>query len=745
MKKTTVILGEIILGSMLFSHPTVKTGNAEIDNLVTLAQTEVQKNIRSDGTFCAGAQWPTAWTRDMSYAIDLSLSFLFPSVVEKSLDSRIENDSVLQDTGSGGSYPVSTDRITWITAAYDYSLVKQSEDYSKKVYKVAKITLEKDYNVNFDKTTGLFRGESSFLDWREQTYPRWATNEYIADSFALGTNMMYYSALQKAALLSKRIGNASDETEIWENRAASLKEAIMKNFWIPEKEYFAALLLNDIHTYKYQGYETLGESLGVILGVAPEESFRNVLGAVKPQEHGLSVVAPQLAGIPPYHNDGVWPFVQGYRGLACKKAGDAFNAKKEFSTMIEAAKKFGTFKENYVASNFTPDTQINSDRQLWSDAGFLSYIYRILFGISFTEKGIAIKPFNFELSNLSLTSLSLKDLEFAGGKLSIEVKGSGDTVKRYLLNGNEVPTDYIIPYGGSHGQKNYVVQIELEKSQKYIDSFAPEKQIEPWFDARIVTPAIPNVRVDADTKKTEISFKPKNKGGWKIAVNGKSKTTSENEISLKAGDKITLVNAFALLEKTAENVPLFPSKYARVENTKNTQFYEAEKAEMNGGKVEKERSYSFDEDENGKGAGRGNADGDVASGAKISEDLSKTEANCSSFVKDFGKNEGEYIEFTVNVKKEGDYAIDFRFKNGHGPINTGEKCAVLAVAKDGELLRRLAFPQQGSWASWNFTAPTVIHLEKGAHKIKLYTDDWCRTQHGSLNPVHIDLMRIARL
>ena len=725
MKRIVFLISQIILLTSVTALPAVKTGNSRVDSFVILAQEEVQKNIRSDGTFCAGAKWPTAWTRDMSYAIDLSLSFLFPEAVEKSLESRIENNTILQDTGSGGSYPVSTDRITWITAAYDYALVKSSDSYFKKIYTIAKNTLEKDYQVVFDGEKGLFRGESSFLDWREQTYPRWATNEFIAESYALGTNMMYYSALKKTALLSKRNGEPSEESKIWEERAASLKEAILKNFWLKEKKYFAALLLKDIYTYTYEGYETLGESLGIILDVAPEDSFRNVTGAVKPQKYGLSVVAPQLAGIPPYHNDAVWPFVQSYRGLACKKACDVYNAKKEFNAMLEAAEKFGTFKENYVASNFTPDTQINSDRQLWSDAGFLAWIYRILLGINIAEDGLSLKPFIFDSS---IGPLEVKNLEIAGNKLSVTVKGSGDTIKSFCVNGKNVFPDYIIPLNKAD---NYTVQIELTESEAFKTSSDEKNMIKPCFDAATVTPAIPNTRVDADLKSTDVSFKPKNKGGWKIIIDDKSKITDENEVSLKAGDSLCLTQAFALPENYDENIPLFPSKMIRVENTKNTILYEAEKAEIKGGNLTEEDNSYTEEEKN--------------TIAKISSDLLKTEANSSAYVKNFGKNEDEYIEFTVNIKKDGNYAVDFRFKNGHGPVNTGEKCAVLAISQDGKLIRRLAFPQQGSWSAWSFTAPTVLSLKKGSHKIRLYTDNWCRTQHEALNPVHIDLMRLSKL
>lgn len=703
-----------------FALPSVKTGVKDIDELVNLAHEEVSKNIRSDGTFCAGAKWPTAWTRDMSYAIDLSLSFLFPDAVEKSLESRIENDLILQDTGSGGSYPVSTDRITWITAAYDYALYKQSDEYFEKVYRVAKKTLTQDFNVNFYEKNGLFRGESSFLDWREQTYPRWATNEYIAESFALGTNIMYYSALRKTALLAEKTKKPQQEIELWNKRADSLKKSVIENFWLEEKKYFASLILKDMDIYTYEGYETLGESLGVILQVAPENFYKYVTGAVKPQDYGLSVVAPQLSNVPAYHNDAVWPFVQGYRALACKKAGDAFYAEKEFEAMIVAAKKFGSFKENYVASTFSPDTQTNSDRQLWSDAGFLSYIYKILFGVETDLRGINFKPFVFaSLQN----GIELRNLKIAGNTISIQIKGYGDKVVKYVVNGKNVSNDFYIPY---EAKEDYDIQLELIPSKEFMDSYDEEKRVIPFFDAGTVTPPVPNARYITEKNTTEITFKPNNKSGFKIVTDGKEITTSNNTVSIKGLDKVVLTKAFSLPLEKNPNIPLYPSKTIRAESSKNTFFYEAEKADFNGGKLCKEETESF-------------------VNVKLSQDLIKTEANDGEYISDFGKIEGEYIEFNVNIKKDGNYAIDFRFKNGHGPVNTGEKCSILSVLLDDNLVRRLAFPQQGSWSSWSFTAPEVVYLKKGKHKIKLSVDEWCRAQHGNLNPVHIDLLRVARI
>ena len=702
-----------------YTGPDFSSGDALTDFFARLAYMEVLKDIRKDGVFSAGESWPTAWTRDMSYAIDLSLSFLFPEASKKSLLSRVENNLILQDTGSGGSYPVSTDRIVWLLASYDYSLIEQNEEFSQMIYEVGKKTLDQDFNVVFDKKTGLFRGESSFLDWREQTYPRWATNEYIANSFALGTNILYYKALEIMQQLSKKAEPSL--TDFYRNKKDELKLKIQENFWISEKDYFASLILNDIELYRYEGYETLGESLAVLFDLVPENKNSTLLQAVTPQFWGLSVVSPQLSSVPAYHNDAVWPFVQGYRSLAAKKARNGFVFEKEFSAMLYAASMFQTFKENYVASVFSADTQINSNRQLWSDAGFLSVIYKIICGLDFTHEGLKICPMIPDTLN---QGIRLRNLKLGYSTLNLEIRGTGDKVKSLEVNGNKETEYFVIPYEYLNNTRNISVKVVMAKSDEFTDSYNKKYQTEPVFSASAVMPPIPLTSVYYDGGKAFVQWKPKPKSSYKIVNAGKESFISEKEIPSRAGENISLYQVFNLSEN--ENVPVMPGKLIRVENSKNTFFYEAEKAEVSGGEFKEETGF------------------DVIN-AKVSEDLTKADVNCGAFIDKWGENEKDLIVFTVKIKKEGDYAVDFRYKNGHGPVNTGERCAVKTLSVDEKLFDRITFPQTGAWASWAYTAPQVVHLTKGMHKILLSNDEYTKSQHGVYPYISLDLMRISKI
>ena len=65
-------------------------------------------------------------------------------------------------------------------------------------------TAERDRLVAWDPEDGLYRGEQSFLDWREQTYPQWTANDtaQIGMSKALGTNIGHLAMLEVASKLA---------------------------------------------------------------------------------------------------------------------------------------------------------------------------------------------------------------------------------------------------------------------------------------------------------------------------------------------------------------------------------------------------------------------------------------------------------------------------------------------------------------------------------------------------------------
>ncbi len=224
--------------------------------------------------FETGERWPYVWTRDVSFAADLALARLEPERTRTSLrfklsqarDGRTPGLFVAQDTGSGGSWPISSDRVVWFLAARG---LLDDRAFADEVWAALQATVAQDRDAVFDADMGLYRGETSFLDWREQTYPAWTREDvrFIAESFALSTNVLHYQALRLAEQLARQRGDArASDYARW---AAQLRQAIDTRFWDATRQQYVSYLGSAAHPVRYAKVDMLGLSLGVLADVFP--------------------------------------------------------------------------------------------------------------------------------------------------------------------------------------------------------------------------------------------------------------------------------------------------------------------------------------------------------------------------------------------------------------------------------------------------------------------------------------------
>ncbi|WP_434430253.1 hypothetical protein [Aeromonas veronii] len=104
-------------------------------------------------------------------------------------------------------------------------------------------TIESDRLAAFDSADGLYVGEQSFLDWRDQTYAKWITADiaHIGMSKSLSTNVTHYQGLLLAARVASELGH--DELAIRYNQwAGELKLAINRAFWLADEKMYASLI-----------------------------------------------------------------------------------------------------------------------------------------------------------------------------------------------------------------------------------------------------------------------------------------------------------------------------------------------------------------------------------------------------------------------------------------------------------------------------------------------------------------------
>jgi hypothetical protein len=442
-------------------QPRLRSGSPLVDALYALAIEEARENAVAaiqDGAFqngqplpcppggCyeTGRLWHYVWTRDTAYATALGLAVLDPQRVRNSLEFKLSEpvgggpEQIMQDTGTGGSHPISTDRVIWALGAR--ALLPQLEGparqaFARRAFDAMRATAEHDLAVAFDPEDGLYRGEQSFLDWREQTYPAWVADHlaHIGMSKSFSTNIAHLIMLELLGNLAAELGEQGD----WAQHAQALRRTLQERFWVPEDQLFSTFVTTGLDSAPARQYDLLGNALAILEGVSTELQGSAATQVYPLLPGGPPVIHPQQQFTPIYHNRAQWPFVTAFWHLAARRVGHGDLAAETARVLLRGAALNLSHMENFEAVTGLPFVDdgaysgpvVNSQRQLWSVAGFLALVHTGFFGLEPGLDGLRVAP---QISLALWTELfgevdhiELQGYPFRGRRLTLRVERPG--------------------------------------------------------------------------------------------------------------------------------------------------------------------------------------------------------------------------------------------------------------------------------------------------------------------------------
>jgi hypothetical protein len=683
------IANEWKLTKDISAFPQFKSEFMLANAIYNMSLEEMIKAVEPDSTFRTGKEWAGVWTRDISYSIILSMAHLQPQVAKNSLLKKVNKKKrIIQDTGTGGAYPASTDRMIWAVAAWEVYTATGDKQWLELVYEIVKNSIDDDLLNCYDPLTGMVKGESSFLDWREQTYPKWMQPADIFESECLGTNAAHYQANRVLSSMAKELKHFEISKQ-HDAIAAKIKNGINKWLWLPEKGYYAQFIYGRNHKIVSPRSEALGEALCILFGIADKQKSASIIASVPQTEFGISCIFPQIPNIPPYHNNAVWPFVQTYWALASAKAGNENAVMESIKSIYRPAALFLTNKENFVADNGDyAGTQINSSNMLWSLSGNIALIQKLVFGISFETDSLSFQPF---VPSMYSGIKTLKKFAYRKAVLDIQLEGTGNTIQSFLIDGilqavNKIPANIM-------GKHQILIKLNNRpfspKSIKIINNYT--------------TVAAPQVSLE----KNSLSWNTiESAVSYKILLNGLLiGNTNANSYPIQA-NKYGEYQVIALDKK---QVPSFASEPIALYNNKTTLLRDAELSNP----ISNLKYQGF----NGKGF------------VETSKTLNST------------------MLFPVEIKEEGFYSIDFRYANGNGPTNTENKCAIRSLLINDEAKGTIILPQRGvkEWSNWGYSNSVQVNLKQGKNQIQLSLKDFNDNMNLEINQAMIDQIRITKL
>ncbi len=666
------------------------------NTLYNLSLEELTNLWNKDNYWQANANQPTAKTHNLGYSSLLSLALIDPQAAQNSLMKRVSQGRIIQDDGTGGSWPVTTDRAVWVLGAWEVYLATGDKDWLKQSYEVVRHSLSQDEAMIYDHTTGLVYGEASLPYCRKEVYPAWMQPADIAQSECLSNNALFFRANEIASRMAQLCGDGGVAAH-FKQVADAIKEGINNYLWIESAGYYGQYLYGRVNKTVSTRSETLGEALCIIFGIADAQRAQRIVNSIPSSPYGMTCFNPQIPDIYTLHNNAIWPHTQAYWLWASALTRCPQAVTHGLASVYRTTALMATNMENTDATTGTCNTAYNSGSALLSVAANLSIPLRVFAGINMNEEGITLQPL---VPKGWMSKKQLTNLKYRKAILDITIQGYGDRVSAFYIDGKKLKE----PFVSSSMNGRHSVRIVMNDQFSRYDEHA----VEPAN----YSPHTPIAWLDGATRMSWQQVQGVKE--YKILRNGSSIAIQpESNIEGNYYDipdeegfaEYQVVAVDSLGVESFASEPLVRFGISNVRHYDMTAFAEPTTLKSCQG-------YS------GNGA---------------------IEITSTSNTR---------IDLRINVPADGTYLIDFRYANGTGSPTSGNSCASRMLWYNGRRVGNVVFPQRGKdlWSNWGYSTPVVLKLKQGEQSLVLiYELDNQNMSPDNVNRAILDHLRLIPL
>lgn len=684
----------------LSKFPTFECNIPFSNTLYNLAMDELNNLITKDSTLMGGKDNPNVRTKDLGFSALLATALTTPTSTKNSLANRVNGWRIKQDTGNGNSWPISTDRVSWILGAWQVYLITGDNNWLKRSYDITRATLMQDGEALIDPKTGLVRGECAAMDWRENVYPQWMDATDVAMSEGLSTNALFYRAYEIAARMANIMGDKRFATQ-FSTKAEAIKKGINEYLWLEDRGYYGEYLYGREFPIVSPRSETLGEALCIIFGIADEAKAQRIVKEITLPEYGMPCFSPQIPNGASRYNNAIMPMVQAYWLWASAIAGNQQAVMHGMTSMYRAAALNVSSIEYCNATTGEFSKEDGNASMLWSVAGNLSIAQRVLMGLHPEESGLAIRPF---IPRDWAGELRM-NIRYRKSVLQIEVKGFGDKVSGIYIDGKSQKGN-IIPATLTGKHKVTVTMADDFKHQSLAKfgklATSPEMVQKVFFDSRTTL-------------------------GWNQVSNAKEyKIICNGKVLKTVPERGSLGNRYAIKKNP------YYTEYQVIAIDSNGQESFASEPLLS---YDRANEHWYDMTQWGKATSIEGCGGWTGAGAVEVSNVTNNN-----------------IEMTFDVKQTGMYRIDFRYANGSGKRVGSEECASRTLySKDSPTnipLGIIVMPQRGEnvWDDWATTNAITVKLIAGRNTLVLSLEPENENMSAKgTNKAVIDAMRLVRV
>ena len=412
------------------------------------------KNIPEDfvpegSVFWAGYGFNTfLYTRDTAYSSWLGTAYILPEVVKSHLQylrglrrkvglkvaklHEIPIEGIpTEETGMTGKemvemyntncYTRRTDDIVWVLGLWEVYKSTRNSELLPYMLEEFKYFDEHFYRYFFDEVTGLYRGQSTFIDIGGAPYGgRNASNTVTLKT--LSTNCLYTRCFAILEDVASLLGQ-NDRVQAFQKRRDDLSEAIRKEFGAVGYHHWLA---DDGESSGRQ--EVLGLAFLSLFDIIPPEEGAKLLADYHDGDYGRPLMWPFCGSDRIYHDNSTWPFANTIFAMAEYKVGDKQAAIRKTMGKLCRHSLNGNFNEvlEWKTGKF-----VGCPSYIWSSASFLALVYRMIAGMEVSETGtVSFAPvLPEELGD----RVDLTNLNVAGTTINLHIRGNGEASEAVVI------------------------------------------------------------------------------------------------------------------------------------------------------------------------------------------------------------------------------------------------------------------------------------------------------------------------
>lgn len=441
-------------------------------------------------------------------AICLSLAALKPHQSMETLRTLVDRDSIIMQRE--GQWPVVSDHIGWVTAAWEVYKMTGDRDWLVYCHHVIEKTLSINRAVLYDHRLGLVHGagytSAKPLGVRRMTWMGY--NDFFA-CLSLGNNILTQNAYSILAEMCDELDIEND----YQKEAGRIKDAINQHLWNEDKGFYSSFLYGMAYPRQSPLTDNTSQAMSVLWGIADDNRAEYLIANTPVSDKGVNVSYPPGNVVEPFFTNSSWATTQALWNLAAAEVDNENALRRGLAALYRA--------QALYQSRGIHMKDIDTDL-LGTSASNVAMILRVFLGMHFSPEGIEFAPL---VPKGMEGKKTFKGWNYRRAVLDFTIEGTGNAIESITDNGEKLENAFLpCDIEGHHH-----IEITLKEGNRSSQHVTIHRN-------EVMLPMTPTITWKGDTGYIE-DYDPSTP--YRLSANGKLSAITDSVFVLPAVEDFT--------------------------------------------------------------------------------------------------------------------------------------------------------------------------------------------------------------